>query len=48
MARELGYCQGQEFRDGEQWVVLGGTCEKWESAVNRGYSVDYLQKGRNK
>ncbi len=49
MARELGYCQGAEIRDNEQWVLLSGNWEKWESAVNRGYSVDYLRKvlGRN-
>ena len=50
MARELGYCQGQEIRDLEQWVNLGGAWEKWESAVNRGYNVEYLSKvlGRSK
>ncbi len=50
LARELGYCQGAEVRDSEQWVNLGGTWEKWESAVNRGYSVEYLRKvlGRQK
>lgn len=50
MARELGYCQGEEVRDEEQWVCLGGAWEKWQSAVNRGYSVDYLRKvlGRNR
>ncbi len=42
LARELGYCQGQEIRDSEQWVNLGGAWEKWQSAVDRGYSVDYL------
>ena len=49
MARELGYCQGAEIRDGEQWVLLSGNWEKWESAVERGYSVEYLRKvlGRN-
>ena len=50
LARELGYCQGQEVREGEQWVNLGGVWEKWSSAVNRGYTVEYLRKvlGRNK
>ncbi len=49
LARELGYCQGQEVREQEQWVLLSGNWEKWESAVNRGYSVEYLRKvlGRN-
>ncbi len=44
LARELGYCKGQEVREGEQWVLLSGNWEKWESAVNRGYSVEYLRK----
>ena len=44
LARELGYCSGQEVRDGEQWVCLSGSWEKWEAAVNRGYSLEYLKK----
>jgi hypothetical protein len=44
LARELGYCSGQEIRDGEQWVCLSGTWEKWADAVKRGYSLDYLKK----
>jgi len=27
LSRELGYCSGQEVRDGEQWVCLS---ESWE------------------
>ncbi len=50
LARELGYCQSQEIRDSEQWVLLSGNWEKWQSAVERGYSVEYLRKvlGRQK
>jgi hypothetical protein len=44
LARELGYCGGQEVREGEQWVVLSGSWEKWEDAVKRGYSLEYLKK----
>jgi hypothetical protein len=44
LARELGYCTGQEIRDGEQWINLSGSWEKWEEAVNRGYSLEYLKK----
>ena len=44
LARELGYCSGQEVREGEQWVCLSGSWEKWQAAVNRGYSLDYLKK----
>ncbi|VEP17880.1 conserved hypothetical protein [Hyella patelloides LEGE 07179] len=43
LARELGYCSGQEIRDNEQWVLLSGNWEKWESAVSRGYSLEYLK-----
>ncbi|MCC0178431.1 hypothetical protein I4641_15750 [Waterburya agarophytonicola K14] len=28
LARELGYCSGQEVREGEQWVILSGSWEK--------------------
>ena len=44
LARELGYCSGQEVRNNEQWVCVSGTWEKWSSAVERGYSLDYLKK----
>ena len=44
LARELGYCSGQETKEGEQWVCLSGSWEKWKDAVERGYSVDYLKK----
>jgi hypothetical protein len=44
LARELGYCSGSEVRDGEQWICLSGTWEKWEDAVERGYSLEYLKK----
>ena len=44
LARELGYCSGQEIRSGEQWICLSGSWEKWSDAVNRGYSLDYLKK----
>lgn len=44
LAKELGYCSGQEVRDNEQWVCLSGAWEKWSDAVGRGYSLDYLKK----
>lgn len=44
LARELGYCSGQEMRDGEQWVNLSGAWEKWSEAIARGYSLEYLKK----
>ena len=44
LARELGYCSGQEVKEGEQWVCLTGTWEKWSKAVERGYSINYLKK----
>jgi hypothetical protein len=44
LAKELGYCSAIEIKDGEQWVCLSGTWEKWSDAVERGYSLDYLKK----
>jgi len=44
LAKSLGYCSGQEVREGEQWVNLSGSWEKWESAIERGYSLEYLKK----
>ncbi|MCC0175816.1 hypothetical protein I4641_02320 [Waterburya agarophytonicola K14] len=44
LSRELGYCSGQEIREGQQWVCLSGSWEKWESALERGYSLEYLKK----
>ncbi len=44
LARELGYCSSTEMRDGQQWVCLSGSWEKWEDAVSRGYSLEYLKK----
>ncbi|HEY9766883.1 MAG TPA: hypothetical protein V6C71_00045 [Coleofasciculaceae cyanobacterium] len=44
LARELGYCSGQEVRDAEQWICLSGTWEKWENALQRGYSLGYLKQ----
>ncbi len=44
LSKELGYCSGQEMREGEQWVKLSGAWEKWEDAIKRGYSLLYLKK----
>ena len=44
LARSLGYCSGQEIREGVQFVCLSGSWEKWEEAVKRGYSLAYLKK----
>ncbi len=44
LAKGLGYCSCQEVRDGEQWVCLSGSWEKWSDAIARGYSLDYLKK----
>lgn len=44
LSKELGYCSGQEVREGEQWICLSGSWEKWEDAVKRGYSPSYLKK----
>ena len=44
LAKELGHCSGQDIREGEQWVCISGSWEKWLDAVNRGYTVEYLKK----
>ncbi len=44
LARELGYCSSTEIRDGQQWVCLSGSWEKWSDAIARGYSLEYLKK----
>jgi hypothetical protein len=44
LARDLGYCSGQEIREGEQWINLSGSWERWVDAVGRGYSLEYLKK----
>jgi hypothetical protein len=44
LAKELGYCSGQEVRDNEQWVCISGSWEKWSNSVSRGYSLEYLKK----
>ncbi|HEY9768523.1 MAG TPA: hypothetical protein V6C71_08425 [Coleofasciculaceae cyanobacterium] len=44
LARELGYCSGQEVREGKQWICLSGAWESWEKAIARGYSLSYLKK----
>ena len=44
LARELGYCSGQQVREGEQWICLSGSWEKWDDAVKRGYNLEYLKK----
>ena len=43
LAKELGYCSSQEVREEEQWVLISGSWEKWEAAINRGYSLEYLK-----
>jgi hypothetical protein len=48
LARELGYCSGQEVKEGEQWVCISGSWEKWADAVGRGYSLEYLKKIRKR
>ena len=43
LAKQLGVCSGQKVEDGEQFVCLSGTWEKWDDAVKRGYSLAYLK-----
>ena len=44
LAKELGCCSSTEMRDGQQWVCLSGSWEKWSDAIARGYSLEYLKK----
>ena len=44
LGKQLGYCSGQKVQDGEQWICLSGSWEKWENAIERGYSLEYLKK----
>jgi len=44
LAKKLGYCSGQEMKEGEQWICLSGSWEKWSDAIKRGYSMSYLKK----
>ena len=44
LARQLGYCSGQETRKGEQWVCCSGSWERWEDIVERGFTLSYLKK----
>ena len=44
LAKELGHVTGAEIRNEEQWVCMSGSWEKWNSVVERGYSLDYLKR----
>jgi hypothetical protein len=48
LSKELGYCSSCEVRDGQQWVLISGSWEKWEDVVNRGYTLEYLKKVRKR
>ena len=43
LAKKLGYCSGQEVRNGDRWICLSGAWEKWQDAVERGSRLDYLK-----
>jgi hypothetical protein len=40
----LGYCTGQEIREGEQWICLSGAWESWEKAIALGIFSGILEK----
>ena len=44
LAKELGYCSGVEEREGDLWVLLSGTWEKFTDAWKRGFNLEYLRK----
>ena len=48
LAKELGYCSGVEEREGDQWVLLSGTWEKFTDAWERGFNLEYLRKTKKR
>ena len=48
LARELGYCADFADDNGEKLVNMNGSWEAWESAIERGYTLEYLQKVRRR
>ncbi len=48
LAKELGHVTGSEIRDNEQWVCFTGTWLKWLDVVEKGYTVEYLNKVLNR
>ncbi len=45
LAKTLGNCQLSEIReDGERWVLISGTWEKFTDAWERGYTLEYFRK----
>lgn len=43
LAKELGYCSAQEMRDGEQWICLSGSWEKWRTSWRKS-KVDVMRR----
>lgn len=48
LAKELGYCSGVEERDGDRWVLISGTWEKFTDAWERGYNLKYLRETKKR
>ena len=45
LAKEMGHCSKSEIReDGDRWVCMSGTWEKFTAAWERGYTLEYLRK----
>ena len=45
LAKERGYCSKSEIREnGERWVCMSGTWEKFTAAWEREYNLEYLRK----
>ena len=44
LAKEFGYCHLYEIKDGERWVCLTGTWQRFVDAWERGFTLEYLRK----
>lgn len=43
LARELGYYTAEEMREGDRWVLLSGTWEKFVNVVERVYIIVFKE-----
>ena len=48
LAKEFGLCSKSEEREGERWVYVSGTWEKFTDAWERGFNLEYLRKTKKR